>query len=361
MISLRLRVDVVDGPREAFVVRLNSDPSGPLGPDDLVLREVGSSLEYSSSAVVIRIEGAQSEDLDGNVILVNPQRRVAQRLIRPDSRHNTFLVTERCDQLCVMCSQPPKASDWNHFPLFAQAALLAPRDAVIGVSGGEPTLLKEDLFEFLEKVSAARPDLGFHVLTNAQHFEPTDGVRLKSLADRVEWGIPLYSHDPDVHDTIVGKVGAYSRLEDGLALMAAAGARVELRTVLTSLNHKSLAWLAHHVTRHVPFAETWAIMQLENIGYGRLNWNKLFVDTGQNFRHVGDALTTAVAHGITPRLYNFPLCTVPLPFRKYAIPSISDWKQKFIAECSACSSRNTCGGFFEWYPEGHGFGGIAAI
>ena len=94
-------------------------------------------------------------------------------------------------------------------------------------------------------------------------------------------GIPLYSHDPDVHDTIVGKVGAYSRLEDSLALMAAAGARVELRTVLTSLNHKSLAWLAHHVTRHVPFAETWAIMQLENIGYGRLNWNRLFVDTGK--------------------------------------------------------------------------------
>src|SRR5690606_40913863 len=57
-----------------------------------------------------------------------------------DSRHNTLLVTERCDQLSVMCSQPPKKQHTDLFPLLKQACLLAPKGATIGFSGGEPTL-----------------------------------------------------------------------------------------------------------------------------------------------------------------------------------------------------------------------------
>ena len=47
-------------------------------------------------------------------------------------------------------------------------------DATIGITGGEPTLFKDDLFHFLLSVSDARPDLRFHVLTNAQHFVDED-------------------------------------------------------------------------------------------------------------------------------------------------------------------------------------------
>src|SRR4051794_4935895 len=44
------------------------------------------------------------ETLDGDVVLVDPARGAAERLIRASSKHNTLLITERCDQLCVMCS-----------------------------------------------------------------------------------------------------------------------------------------------------------------------------------------------------------------------------------------------------------------
>ena len=48
-------------------------------------------------------------------------------------------------------------------------------------------------------------------------------------------------------------------------------------------------------------------------------------------------------------LYNFPLCTIPDFYRKYAVRSISDWKQKYLDECTGCVEKDYCGGFFEWY------------
>ncbi|MBL7373277.1 His-Xaa-Ser system radical SAM maturase HxsC, partial [Escherichia coli] len=82
--------------------------------------------------------------------------------------------TERCDQLCVMCSQPPKKTHVDRFALFEQACLLAEPDSVIGISGGEPTLYKAELLGMIERVLTARPDLAFHVLTNGQHFQSED-------------------------------------------------------------------------------------------------------------------------------------------------------------------------------------------
>jgi hypothetical protein len=40
---------------------------------------------------------AQAADIDGDVLLVLPARRLAQRLVRDRSRYNTLLVTERCE------------------------------------------------------------------------------------------------------------------------------------------------------------------------------------------------------------------------------------------------------------------------
>lgn len=360
MIPLRLRAETLGWDGSPPVARLVSTDADLRHDCDFLLESSEqSALTYRQGERRIRIAGATAADLDGNVVLVNGARRTLHRLIRPKSPHNTFLVTERCDQLCVMCSQPPNGALWNQFEHYLRAAQLAPLGATIGISGGEPLLLKDDLFHFLRTLGSSRPDLNFHVLTNAQHFEPHDLQTLLELPmERIEWGVPIYASDPALHDKIVGKAGAFAKLEHSLALLAHAAARVEVRTVVTALNLRELVTLSAYLVANVPFAETWAVMQLENIGYGRLNWDALFVDTGENFDPVAKAAAGAAARGLSPRLYNFPLCTVPPNFRRIAIASISDWKQKYLSACSGCSLRAACGGFFEWYPDGRGFMGI---
>jgi His-Xaa-Ser system radical SAM maturase HxsC len=292
------------------------------------------------------------ENIEGDVVLVDPANGKAERLIRAGSRHNTLLVTEQCDQLCVMCSQPPKKSHEDRFAHFTEACMLADQETLIGISGGEPTLHMEPLLEMMEEVLDRRPDLSFHVLTNAQHFTPDQVLRLRHAWYRkVAWGIPLYSSYSDRHDAIVGKPGAFERLMHSFVTLFRAGARIELRTVLLSQNVSDLAPLARFLAANLPHIEQWSIMGLENAGFARRNFDDLRLALPERFAEIAPALDLAILHGIPVRLFNVPLCHVPAAYRHLAVASISDWKQRFASACGECRARANCCGFFEWHPQ----------
>ena len=365
MIPLRIRVEGAQGDAP-FIVRLKNvevDKGAVIGPSDAILMETEDKIvSYDSTRGKLRFPGFQATDLSGDVLLVDPSRSIAHRLVRASSPHNTFLITERCDQLCMMCSQPPKPRHVDLFSAFQQAALLAPRGMTIGISGGEPTLYKEELFQLVRRSLAARPDLRFHILTNAQHFDESDCKFLASLpSDKVLWGIPIYASGPALHDEIVGKPGAFDCLMNSFALLARCGATIELRTVLMSNNVTALEPLAGYIASHLPFISVWAIMQLENIGFARKNWEHLFFDNSVYFTPVAEAIDAALGRGLAVALYNFPLCTVPPPYRAFTNASISDWKRRYPTTCDGCKLRNSCGGFFEWYNDKKGFAGVHAI
>lgn len=362
MIDLRLKVDPlpIDAP---MVVRLREAIDDSVGPHDAILidRNEGNR-EYDYHGFSLVVHAPADLPLDNDVLLLAPGQQSASRLIRANSVHNTLLVTEQCDQLCVMCSQPPKK---HHVDLLAHletAASLAPYGAYIGISGGEPLLHKAALFAMLRNLAVARPDLKFHILTNGQHFEPADMAHVSAIgADRILWGIPLYSADPSVHDTIVGKAGAYARLMQSLVLLMRAGSAIELRTVVMQQNWTGLPELAEQVSIRLPFIERWAIMHLENIGFGRMNWKSSFKDTSADFGSLGRAIDIASAKGMQVALYNFPLCSVPAAYRHLAPATISDWKNKHEAFCEDCAERSKCGGFFEWYNHNNGFSQLGAL
>ena len=335
-----------------FVTRLRTKQSGLDGQDDTVLIDTsGNESIFAGPFGLLSVTGAAPDALDGDVLLVIPGRGKAERLIRANSPHNTLLITERCDQLCVMCSQPPKKTHDDRFELLEAACLLAPQGLLLGISGGEPTLYKEQLLALLERVLARRPDLQFHVLSNAQHFENVDIERLASPRfKRVSWGIPLYAASAVLHDDIVGKAGAFTLLEAGLGRLAMAGARVELRTVLLSENVAQLPTLSRYVAARLQFIEAWSIMQLEHIGFAKGRWSELFVDHRNNFAPIADALNQALLHGVRAQMFNFPRCTVPPEYRHLAIASISDWKRKYAPACTSCTEQVQCSGFFEWHP-----------
>lgn len=349
MIPLILPAEI-RGAESAFVVRLNSG----VGTDgDANLRQTDpETLVISHGRTRARFAGTDPSTYSGDVVLLAPPRSIIHRLIRADSRHNTFLVTERCDQLCVMCSQPPKKTHQDNFRHFENASLLAPLNATLGFSGGEPTLYKGQLFSLLHRVHESRPDLRFHVLTNAQHFTDDDIDFLSSPAGRkVQWGVPIYASEGELHDQIVGKSGAFAKLLNGLSVLCRAGAQVEVRTVLTSMNAAVLPKLAQFITRFLPFASPWAIMQLERIGFASNRWNELFFDNSIDFDTIGQAIDIAKLSNVPVLLYNFPLCTVPPAYRELAPATISDWKNKYLPACDGCALRSACGGFFEWHRE----------
>lgn len=333
-----------------FVTRLRADKadhdldSQILGSDD------GRSLWVGENGL-IQIE-AKAEELISDVVLVDPEAGKIERLLRSGSEHNTLLVTERCDQLCVMCSQPPKKSHDDRFALLHQACLLAEEGCLIGISGGEPTLFKDQLLAMIEMVLSVRPDLRFHILSNGQHFTSDDIARLsEEHFAHVAWGIPLYASTPELHDRIVVKPGAFERLQESLDYLLQSAARIELRTVVLQDNFDQLPDLARYVSINLPFVEQWSIMGLENIGFAKNRWNSLYVDIRQNFEPLDLVLDQAQLRGIPARLFNTPLCHLPVEFRHYAVASISDWKRRYAPACDYCQQKPNCSGFFDWHPE----------
>lgn len=338
-----------------FVTRLNDEyPATPVAHDSHLISKGDKCQVYSGQYGIIELLITDEATFDQDVVAIDPLRGTAERLIRANSSHNTFLVTERCDQLCVMCSQPPKKTHVDRFSEFAAAALLAPYGETIGISGGEPTLYKEDLLTLIEKVSGERPDVSFHVLTNGQHFEASDIKRLQTPAfNNVTWGIPLYSHDANTHDDIVVKQGAFERLMESFVHLLKAGAQIELRTVILKNNVKYLPDLARYVATHLGFIVQWSLMQLENIGFAKARFNDLYVDHSNAFDPFAEALDCAELFGVKVALFNFTRCSIPKAYQRYAIASISDWKRKYPSPCNLCAEQSRCCGFFDWHPDAH--------
>ena len=263
-----------------------------------------------------------------------------------------------------MCSQPPKDKGYsNLFSVYEQAVLLSDHGTRIGISGGEPTLHLDFLESLLHRVSNDRPDVSFHILSNAQHFSCCNPTTLQDVHQRIQvlWGVPIYSHNPDTHDLIVGKPNAFDEAMNGLYFLANTGASIELRTVVTARNALDLPQLSKFLSKNAPFIQKWAIMAMEPIGYAKVNRAELFFDHSIFPEPISAAVRLGELYGLNPELYNFPRCTVPISERRFCVDSISDWKQKYLSDCDFCSEKTLCCGFFEWYDPSWEWKNISAI
>ena len=76
---------------------------------------------------------------DGDVLRLWTTNNEVRVLYRRNSFHNHFLLTERCNHYCLMCSQPPKNIDdsWIVDDVLAAIPLIDPSAQEIGFTGGE--------------------------------------------------------------------------------------------------------------------------------------------------------------------------------------------------------------------------------
>jgi hypothetical protein len=79
---------------------------------------------------------------DGDIIGLDLGSLRLRVVYRRASKHNSFLVTERCNHYCLMCSQPPRDVDdgWILDEIADCIELIDPATETIGFTGGEPLL-----------------------------------------------------------------------------------------------------------------------------------------------------------------------------------------------------------------------------
>lgn len=286
---------------------------------------------------------------DGDVVGIATDGWV-RALYRRHSRHNAILMTERCNSYCLMCSQPPKPANdahriQEHLRLIE---LIDPETAELGITGGEPTLFKDDFILLLRLAKERLSRTALHVLTNGRmFFYRRFAEQVASIGHPdVMFGIPLYSDVDSEHDYIVQAKGAFEETMLGLHHLARYDVPVEIRVVLHRQTTPRLVQLAEFIARNLPFAAHVALMGLEMFGLVHQNLEQLWIDPFDYSDALGRTVDLLMAAGLPVSIYNHQLCTLPRSLWPLARKSISDWKNVYLDECKACLVRQECGGFF---------------
>lgn len=286
----------------------------------------------------------------GDVVRVDPSRGVLAALYRAGSRSNTFLVTERCDNLCVMCSQPPKARDdsWLVDELEEAIPLIADGGGEVGITGGEPALLGPRLVRLIALLRDHLPRTAVHVLSNGRRFADAAFARSVGVLGHPDlmFGIPLYSDVAEEHDYVVQARGAFDETVRGVLALKRAGVRVELRFVIHRETAGRLPEFARFVARNLTFVDHVALMGLEPVGFARANLDRLWIDPLDYGRALLDAALALERAGMAVSVYNHQLCVLDPRLHPLARRSISDWKNLYLDVCTGCGRREECGGFF---------------
>lgn len=201
------------------VIRARSPASVPTHPADAALVRTSDEIETAltagfTNAVLLHADAdaiersrwfARSVRLptqfhylsDGDILGLRPKERRFRTLYRRGSLHNSFLVTERCNHYCLMCSQPPKDIDdrWILKEIKTALPLVHPETASFAFTGGEPLLDWRDFVGVVDDCRNLLPNTSVHVLSNGRAFANTDVVN--AWADirhpSLSVGIPIYS------------------------------------------------------------------------------------------------------------------------------------------------------------------------
>ena len=330
------------------VVLSDQIPSDDLTGYAAILFEGTPIIELPDACVT----GYESLDFlhDDYVVAVDMGTGFTRVLFRPESLHNAIFTTERCNSNCIMCSQPPRDVDDSdmvseHLRLID---LIPTPPARLGITGGEPTLLKDGLVQIVSRLKERFPETPLTMLSNGRLFAYEELVKRLSSIGHSDFltSIPIYANNAAEHDYIVQSKGAFDQTIQGLYNAAKHGLKVEIRVVLHKQTISGLPALAEFIYRNLPFVQHVALMGLENMGYVKKNWDLVWVDPID----YADTLEVTVRHlfyrRVAVSLYNLPLCVLPKSLWFFARQSITDYKNIYLNECEGCGVREHCSGLF---------------
>ena len=331
--------------REGFLVTSNVMPEG------FGWYIYASDVEGSSEdGADVRLSAAFDYLDDGDVVRLVTDRKALRVLHRRSVPYNSFLLTERCNNYCLMCSQPPRNVDdgWIVDEILGALPLIDRDAQEICFTGGEPTLLGERFLELVRATKSFLPRTALHILSNGRSFSNETVARDLAAIGHPDLmlGIPVYADLAHTHDYVVQADGAFDETIRGILNLKRHGVRVEIRVVLERQTIPRLAQLASFLTRNLSFVDHVALMGLEMMGFARANLDQIWIDPADYQSELMEAVGILDRAHIKTSIYNSQLCVLDPSIRRFAKRSISDWKQEYMSVCGPCIARDSCAGFF---------------
>lgn len=291
---------------------------------------------------------------DGDVVQIEPNGKLIV-FVESTSKSNYLALTERCNHRCIMCPQPPVAKEESKLAFNLQLINLMDKNTLeVGITGGEPTIVEDELIKVLQTLKKKMPHTAVTILTNAvklSDFNFAQRIALCDLND-LQVDVPLFGATADKHNQIVGTKTFYRTIK-GIYNLAQCNIDIGIRIVIHKLTYKHLSDMAYFIYHNFPFVKQVAFMQMETVGYARDNIDKLWIDPYDYKDELSTAVNYLRLRKIDAVLYNAQLCVLNPDVWDVAKQSISDWKHINLPECQQCEQRSECAGFFASHKDYH--------
>lgn len=284
---------------------------------------------------------------ENDIVTIEPNGRI-NIIYDSNSCHNGIFITGRCNSNCIMCPQPPVKEEEDKFELNLKFISLIDKGAkTFGITGGEPTLIGDKLFDILNAINKRIPKASIDILSNGIKFEDYNYAKkfAQTIKQDIVVDIPLYSDIDTIHNSIV-RTNTFYRTIKGIYNLAKFNIKIGIRVVIHKINYDRLPELSNFIYSNFPFVYHVAFMQMELMGHAKENLDELWIDPIDYNNELETAVLNLYHRSIHVSIYNSQLCILPENIRVFAVQSISDWKNIYISECEECTIKAECPGFF---------------
>lgn len=315
----------------------------------------GHSLYFWKSGATLKISQETCEKLsmcdDYDVFQID-EKGNAYLYYSNENDDNAFVITGKCNSNCIMCptgSYIRKHGENADMEELKEIVRHIPTDARhITITGGEPFLVGHELFDFLQALKNKFKRTDFLLLTNGRALSiPSYSHRFNETApENMIIGIPLHGHNDELHDMITQSPGGFAQTVSGIQNLLSAERKVEIRIVVSMLNHNHISDIVDLVIDRFPGAYSVKIMGMEMSGNAAINRDKLWLSYSDAFAASKEGIDKLIANRIDVSLYNFPLCSVDSNYRMLCKKSITDYKIRYAEACEQCAIKDACGGIF---------------
>lgn len=339
-----------------FAVAVNSDEYMKLmlseNKNCLCIGKTPCCIVMSDGQTIHPISSLMVDSLNENDVVKVVNLANLYKVYDACSSDNAIVVTEHCNSNCIMCpysenyrKQKEKISYddlWNFIDYI-------PADTeFLTITGGEPTLIGENIIKLMSKLKERLLHTQFQFLTNGRIFSNEEFTRtfLDNSPHRMKFCVPLYGGNAEKHDFITQTAGSFEQAVIGIKRLLRFGQTVEIRIVVSKLNCNDLENIADFINEHLKGLFVVNFMGLEMCGAAAVNRDRVWIDYKSSFEYMKAAIDRLITNGNNVVIYNYPLCAVDKPYRSLCHKSISGYKVTFSEECETCKVKEICGGFF---------------
>ena len=290
--------------RSSYIL-VSDSPSSTKG-----YRAVISKIDIKSNMSIPYIQVDNTNDFnEGDVINITTDGEICF-LYEINSSSNAIFATARCNHRCIMCPQPPVLQEKDKTDFNLELIKLFDKNTQeVGITGGEPTMIGDRLFELIRQIKKSCPQAAISILSNGVKFADIEYTAKLAACNHhdLQIDVPIFSDIASEHNRIVGAKTFYKTVQ-GLYHLAQFGQQIGLRIVIHKQTYRRLPQLAEFIYHNFPFVTQVAFMQMETTGLAETNLRDLWIDPYDYNNELREAVLLLNDRDITTYIYNAQLC-----------------------------------------------------